>query len=603
MWQTMRPIAMLATVGMLVLAGCGDGDDPSGLDLPGAPSNIGLSVDTTSITVSWTAGSGADSHEVVLTAPGEDDREETVAGSDTTVTFESLTPGVTYTATVSAVNGAGRVSGPARSITVESDVEFVSNDILEDVTWTRDKTYVLQGVVLVGKDVGADASRGISVTLTIEPGTTIVGASSVSARGSYLVISRGSMIIADANRSLPARERSSRPDPDSVIVFTSEPPRGRRNAGDWGGLVINGRAPINSGAEAEGQADSGLYGGPDEMDNSGILRGVRVEFAGDEVNATDQLNGIAFQGVGAGTTVDYVQVHHSGDDGMAMLGGAVSQTHVVLTGAGDHSFSGTGGSKGFLQFGIIRQVGDDADNGFGLSNDGVDEDATPRSTAVIANVTAVGASDAIVDGDIAGAESAVGVLFREGAAFRLCNNIVTGFGASGFDIEGSRSAALADARLGGVADPEASLSFANNILWSNGAVGGGDENFADASDDGYDQAENKAFFEAFDNVLADPDLRASAFNEGSMESPPDFIPAGMPDAYSAFDVSTLNNGAGLIMPADGRALVQTDYAGAVEPGTVLEDVWYFGWTVWSHDGSDSRPNHEHQDDEDDEEGN
>ena len=72
--------------------------------------------------------------------------------------------------------------------------------------------------------------------------------------------------------------------------------------GDWGGIVLNGRAPINSGDEAAGEGGSGLFGGVDDLDSSGILRGVRVEFAGDDVTATDQLNGIALQGTGAGTT-------------------------------------------------------------------------------------------------------------------------------------------------------------------------------------------------------------------------------------------------------------------------------------------------------------
>ncbi len=109
---------------------------------------------------------------------------------------------------------------------------------------------------------------------------------------------------------------------------------------------------------------------------------------------------------------------------------------------------------------------------------------------------------------------------------------------------------------------------------------------------------HRDFFNTYGNMLADPMLPDAAFNLGSMDSPPDFIPGGpqngMPTGYVAFDVSTLNGGAGLIMPADGRTLVQTSYAGAVDPTVPLANQWYVGWTVWSKDGSDSRPNHEGQ---------
>jgi hypothetical protein len=92
--------------------------------------------------------------------------------------------------------------------------------------------------------------------------------------------------------------------------------------------------------------------------------------------------------------------------------------------------------------------------------------------------------------------------------------------------------------------------------------------------------------------VADPGFADAAFDIGSISNPPDFTLTSMPQGYTAFNVSTLNNGAGLVMPEDGRVLVQTDYAGAIAPGTGLEDAWYYGWTVWANDGSDSRPNHE-----------
>ncbi|NIQ59286.1 MAG: fibronectin type III domain-containing protein, partial [Gemmatimonadetes bacterium] len=205
----------------------------------------------------------------------------------------------------------------------------VTNDIMADATWTSGNVYVLDGIVFVGDDCGQDGGvddpgncSGTSVTLTIEPGTTIVGRLSADIttgeRASELVISRGSRIIADATGG-----DGQPPTEAETIVFTSARDPGSRARGDWGGLVINGQAPINSGDEAQGEGDSGLYGGTDPMDDSGILRGVRVEFAGDNFTEDDQLNGIALQGVGAGTTIDYVQVHYNQDDGIEPFGGTV----------------------------------------------------------------------------------------------------------------------------------------------------------------------------------------------------------------------------------------------------------------------------------------
>lgn len=588
-----KPFGTLGLVAMLGLVACGGDDGPVGPESPTEATALAVSLDGNSATITWTPGENLASQRVELSGPGET-LEQEVSGSANSATFADLAFGADYTAQVVSINSDATARSAPLSFVVAANVEYISNDILADESWTNDKMWVLQGPVFVGADVGMDGGGGTPVTLTIEPGTTILGGSGVSARGSYLIVSRGSRLIADANNpDFGGSGMCERPNAEDVIVFTSDQPRGERARGDWGGLVLNGRAPTNAGAEAEGEGDSGLYGGPDEMDSSGILRGVRVEFAGDDVTATDQLNGIAYQGVGHGTTVCYTQVHHNVDDGTEPFGVGPTQTHMVMSGIGDDSFDGTDGYNGFVQFGIAQQIGDDADNGFELSNNGDDEDATPKSTGVWANVTLIGARDPVQTGDIAGPESDVGVLLREGAYFRLFNNIVTGFGSSGFDVEGAQAAQNADRRLAGETDPALTLRFESNILWNNGGgEPGGDTNFADASGDGYTQAENKAFFEAFANILADPGLPESAFNVGSRDNPPNFIPPAMPAGYTAFDVSTLNGQPGLTMPADGRTLAATNYAGAVEPGIALEDAWYYGWTVWTTDGSDSRPNEE-----------
>jgi hypothetical protein len=380
-----------------------------------------------------------------------------------------------------------------------------------------------------------------------------------------------------------------------VIVFTSDKPRGQRAVEDWGGMVINGQAPTNAGDEAQGEGDSGFYGGTDVNDDSGILRGVRIEFAGDDVTPADQLNGLALQGVGAGTTISYLQIHYNKDDGIEPFGGTVSVDHLVVTGIGDDSVDGTDGYRGFMQFIIGQQRGADADQGFEISNNGDDGSATPKSSAVIANATMIGANDATVSGDIAGDESDDAIQMREGTNYRVYNSIFQGFGNSGLCIRDAVSIVNAQNRLAGQTDPTTTLSVEGLIMWSNGGTAGGtDSNFADCGG-GSTEAFNKQFFETagFNNLLADPGFDASAFNMGSQSSPPDFTLAAMPNGYTVADISGIAfDGTNLVAPVDGRTLVVTDYAGAVAPGTALDQAWYYGWTVWDDDGEDSRPNHD-----------
>jgi hypothetical protein len=579
----------LFLVGAVALAGCGDDSTGPQSDPPTAPTGVAVAVNGTDLTVSWQAVGNAQSYRVEVKTAGEADRTETT--TDTEVTFTGLTGGATYAVQVFAVNGDGEASAAVETVAIDETVVMVTLDILTNTTWTADKTWVLTQPIFVGADCGTDGAQEgcVEATLTIEPGTTVLGRSDVpqGVRGAYLVVSRGSRLVADATGE------DRKPTEEEVIVFTSDKPRGQRAAEDWGGLVINGQAPTNAGAEAQGEGDSGFYGGTDVNDDSGILRGVRIEFAGDDVTPADQLNGLALQGVGAGTTISYVQVHYNKDDGIEPFGGTVSVDHLVVTGIGDDSVDGTDGYRGFMQFIVGQQRGVDADNGFEISNNGDDGAATPKSSAVVANATMIGASEALVSGEIAGAESDDGIQFREGSNYRLFNSILTGFGNSGLCIRDSQTLVNANNRLAGGSDPVSTLRAEGLILWNNGGADDDPANFNECGG-GSTLALNQQFFNeaGYNNMLADPGFAASAFDYGSQGSPPDLTVAAMPAGYTAADLSGIGFDDHLVAPVDGRTIVATDYAGAVEPGTALADAWYTGWTIWTTGGDDSRPNHE-----------
>ena len=293
---------------------------------------------------------------------------------------------------------------------IDKPVIVVTREVRGTETWTNSSYYVLRGAVFVRQ----------GATLNIQAGTKIIGES-----GSLgtLVVERGGRLNAIGTREQP-------------IVFTSDQPVGSRSRGDWGGLIINGRAPVNlAGGVGTGEGDTGVYGGDQPNDNSGTLRYVRVEFSGVEFSPDNELNGIAFQGVGRGTTVDFVQAHMSRDDGMEWFGGTVDVKHLVITNAADDSFDWTFGWIGKAQFVVTSQRGDDADNNIEADDNEFDNNALPRSNPQLYNVTLCGDPDTNEGG-----EGARAIIFRRGTAFTLRNFLVTGSKATGIQIETTNTA-------------------------------------------------------------------------------------------------------------------------------------------------------------------
>lgn len=309
-----------------------------------------------------------------------------------------------------------------------------AGEFTTDMTWTADNTYLLKGKVFIGKGTPETAA-----VLTIEAGTKILGESASKA---YLAILPYSKIMARGTAQKP-------------IIFTSD--AATRGRGDWGGLILSGNAPVNCGGSAttcQGEGDTGAYGGTDAADNSGVLEYVRVEFAGNQVNPTDELNGIAFQGVGSGTTVNHVQVHKAKDDGIEFFGGTVNVDHVLITGVGDDCFDWTYGWQGTARYVIAQQYDDDSDNGIEADNNGDAHDASPRSNPTIENITFIGSPDSD--------KSDIGLLLRAGTAGKISKAIVAYFNDACVDIDDAATFTLAGGADG---TPTNSLTVKDSIFW------------------------------------------------------------------------------------------------------------------------------------------
>jgi PKD repeat protein len=269
------------------------------------------------------------------------------------------------------------MSGLAQSQIIVSG----SLDINGKTTWTNNNIYILQGFVRVTAND----------TLHIQPGTIIKG--DFVSKGS-LIVERDGFLIAQGTEMQP-------------IVFTSQKPAGQRSYGDWGGLIICGRGAVNQPANvangtAQGEAmvEGGvgsIYGGganPDNNDNSGIIEYVRIEFGGIPFQPNSEINGITMCGVGAGTTINHVQVSYCGDDAFEWFGGNVNAKNLVSYRNWDDDFDTDFGYQGSVQYGLVVRDPAIADqsgsNGLEADNDATGSTNGPVSQPKFSNMTVVG---------------------------------------------------------------------------------------------------------------------------------------------------------------------------------------------------------------------
>jgi hypothetical protein len=254
-----------------------------------------------------------------------------------------------------------------------SETVVLEGSINADRTLTSDKKYLLRGFVNVNSPA----------TLTIQAGTVIFGEK----------VSKGTLII---NRGAKINAAGS---PTNPIVFTSELPPGSRGPGDWGGLIVAGNATINvPGGTATLEGGTGtVYGGgatPNDGDNSGVLRYLRIEFAGIAFLPDNEINGLTLGGVGSGTTIEYIQVSYCGDDSYEWFGGTANAKYLISYRGIDDDFDTDFGFSGKIQFAFALrdpQVADiSGSNGFESDNDGTGTTNSPRTSPIFSNVTVVG---------------------------------------------------------------------------------------------------------------------------------------------------------------------------------------------------------------------
>jgi hypothetical protein len=339
---------------------------------------------------------------------------------------------------------------PANTIYPATTVT-VSANITVDTRWTANNTYLLSGPIYVNNNA----------TLTIEPGTVIRGNKAIA--GSALVITKGAKLIANGTKNAP-------------IVFTSSGGVGNRAIGDWGGIVILGKAANNLPANATAGTAAGIgnieglpvsadseYGGgatPNDNDNSGILKYVRIEFGGYAYQIDKEINGLTMGSVGRNTVIDYVQTSYTNDDSFEWFGGTVNAKHLVAYRGLDDDMDCDFGYRGQIQYvlvvrdpAIADQSSGSTSEGFECDNDGSGSTSTPKTAATFSNVTAIGPLRGNVNATIDPKHERA-LRLRRNSEMKIHNSIFMDF-KKGLFIDGATTEAQA---TGG------NLLFKNNIL-------------------------------------------------------------------------------------------------------------------------------------------
>lgn len=425
-----------------------------------------------------------------------------------------------------------------------------SGNITANETWTNNNIYLLDGWVYIKA----------GVTVTIQPGTIIKG--DFVTKGT-LIVERDGKLVADGTVDQP-------------IVFTSQKSTGQRTYGDWGGVILCGRASVNLPANGslgtqagEGVIEGGVgsfYGGagsPNDDDSSGVLRYVRIEYPGVAFQPNSEINGLTMGGVGRKTVIEHIQVSYSGDDAYEWFGGAVNAKWLIAYRAWDDDFDTDFGFHGQIQFALSMRDPNIADqsgsNGFESDNDGSGSSNTPMTECVFSNVTVIGP---YVNNSVINSNYKRALHLKKNTRCRTFNSVFCGYPV-GLLIESSNTQANAINN---------DIRFKNNVLAEMNdtlaaLTSANPNNYNSPFDIGNPSTSTGWFYTAgFNNSLANT-TASLMFSNTSLSTPDLRLQAGSPLLTGASFTDAL---------ISGPWFTQTAYRGAFD-GT---NNWTACWAEW-----------------------
>ena len=286
---------------------------------------------------------------------------------------------------------SGTISGPTGEYRVCTMPARFNTSVT--LPYIKGLAYRMNGRVDVGSDGGpaADASDGLSdtdVQLTIEPGAIIYASGS-----SFLNVNRGNTIEANGTAAMP-------------IIFTSRDNvqglNTNSSSGQWGGVVLSGRAPVtdciaagatpgsvNCERQVEGAAQPAIFGGATPGDSSGRMSYVQIRYSGFVLSGDSELQSLTTGGTGSGTVLDHIMSYNSSDDGVEFFGGRVNVKNMIVVGAEDDSIDTDTGVKADIQYLIAIQRPGAGDTIIEADSDNAFNESTPRQNTRISNATFV----------------------------------------------------------------------------------------------------------------------------------------------------------------------------------------------------------------------
>lgn len=563
-----------AVLGLIALAACGE-DGPTTPAALTTPTGVaGTSPSPTSIRVTWSAVGTATGYRVERAAEIGGTFAQIGTPTATEYVDSGLSAETSYRYRVIATRGTD-VSSTSTEVTVRTSnrsVVQVSADVTTNTTWSAANIYQLTRIISVAN----------AATLTIEPGTVIIGAPITAGQApavTALMVLRGARVNAVGTRTAP-------------IVMTSSAAAGTRAPGDWGGLIVVGNASSNrtgrTVVEGPAPADTVSWnGGTADADNSGSYVYTRVEFAGAAAQLNVELNSFSFYAVGRGTRLEYAQAIRGLDDMFEFFGGTVDARYLVSYESGDDHFDAAEGYRGRMQYLIALQTGPRvsprAGNPGSLSGEqsGFEVDgcgsasgtcaagfnSTPYSMPVFANFTVVGPGAGVLPVR-AGGDGGLGANIRRGTGGVWMNGVIARWPEAAISIFDQET----NTRL-----TEDSLNL-RNLLFA--------ENARD-----YDAVGATNRFGTADK-FASASIRTSAATASSLFLT---LPGAATEVANnaALDWTPVagslltTGGTGTTLPGRvpqrvtnffGGTMAGTTFVGAVDPAAT--DKWWTGWTAY-----------------------
>jgi len=433
---------------------------------------------------------------------------------------------------------------PTNTDTIANTIKITDNGLgTGTTTWTNNNVYLLEGFVFVND----------GQTLTIEPGTVIKGKSGQGANASALIIAKGGKIMAEGTKELPI-----------IFTFENDPLDGSipiSTKGQWGGIIVLGNAQLNSSpgtSQIEGIPTSesrGLYGGNNDLDNSGVLTYISIRHGGTDIGAGNEINGLTLGGVGSGTSIEFIEVIANKDDGVEFFGGTATLKHAIVSFCGDDAYDYDEGYRGKGQFWLAIQENTSGNRGGEHDGGTTPEDGAPYAHPIISNATYIGRG-------ISSGERAL--TFRDNAAGEYHNSIFFNWG-KGIDIENLASGEDAYERF-----LDGELVIKNNVFWDVNVLG-----TSASSSDIFKISMGDGWNSAIDSTT---ELNASSSNfQASFDSKNNqVLDPGLNYSFNLNGINVVPSMSVLSSPVNDSWFTTVNYVGAFESSS---ENWAKGWTL------------------------